>query len=54
MFQPGILLVTAPNEKVANDLAETLVTERLAACVSTHPITHGHDAYLNWIRESTT
>jgi periplasmic divalent cation tolerance protein len=39
MFKPGILLVTAPNEKVATELAEVLVTERLAACTSIHPVT---------------
>jgi periplasmic divalent cation tolerance protein len=39
MFQPGILLVTAPNEKLAASLAESLVEERLAACVSIHPVT---------------
>lgn len=33
-FQPGIVFVTEANQHSAQKLAETLVSERLAACVS--------------------
>lgn len=37
-FQPGLVLVTVPNHTAAQQMAETLVGERFAACVSLHEI----------------
>ncbi|MGG6297176.1 divalent-cation tolerance protein CutA [Leptolyngbya sp. AN02str] len=34
----GIVLVTAPNQEVAQAIAQTLVEKKLAACVSITPI----------------
>lgn len=38
-FKAGIFLVTAANLNEAKSIAETLVSERLAACVSFYPLT---------------
>jgi periplasmic divalent cation tolerance protein len=35
----GIVLITAPSREVADVIATTLVTEKLAACVSLMPVT---------------
>jgi periplasmic divalent cation tolerance protein len=37
-FRAGLFLVTAANVEDAQNIAETLVTERLAACVTLHPV----------------
>jgi periplasmic divalent cation tolerance protein len=38
-FRPGIILVTAPNTATAENIARSLIEQRLAACVSMLPIT---------------
>ncbi len=38
-FKAGLFLVTAANLAEAKSIAETLVSERLAACVSFYPLT---------------
>lgn len=37
-FRAGLVFVTTPSRQVAEQLAETLISERLAACVSFHEI----------------
>lgn len=39
MFKPGLIFVTAPNQQVAQELTQTILAERLAACVSAHAVT---------------
>ncbi len=41
-MNPGLILTTAPSREVADRLAQTLVSDRLAACVSILPI---HSVY---------
>jgi periplasmic divalent cation tolerance protein len=37
-FKAGLFLVTAPNKEEAQKIAEILVTDRLAACVTLTPV----------------
>lgn len=38
-FQPGMIFVTAPTPEVAESLAQKIIAEKLAACVSMHAVT---------------